>query len=119
MGKREDIDGVALPWEKKGRPSYTLVGEVLPLEMVKSAKREELFEMCRRSVRTETSIADCVKVTDKPPIPVRCVISNKRGKLNNNVRARLVAKHLVAKYGGKGLHELFAAMPPLEMAKSF
>ena len=28
-----------------------------------------------------------------------------------------MAQHIVAKYGGKGLHELFAAMPPFEMVK--
>ena len=33
------------------------------------------------------------------------------------MRARLVDKHLEAKYGGKDLHELFATVPPFEMAK--
>ena len=34
------------------------------------------------------------------------------------VRARLVARHIAARYGGKDiLHELFAAMPPFEMIK--
>ena len=45
------------------------------------------------------------------------MVTIKGDKKHYNVRARLVAKHLVAKYGGKGLHELFAAVPPFEMVK--
>ena len=45
------------------------------------------------------------------------VIVNKGDRTNYIVRARLVAKHIVAKYGGKGIHDLFAAMPPFEMIK--
>ena len=32
--------------------------------------------------------------------------------------ANTVAKHLVAKYGGKEAEDLFAAMPPFELIKS-
>ena len=94
-----------------------LAGEIIPSRLVEAATREELTEMYRRSVWTEVPTADCRNVTGKPPIPVRWVITNKGDKVNYNVRARLVAKHLVAKYGGTGLHELFAAMPPFEMVK--
>ena len=45
------------------------------------------------------------------------MITNKGNEKNYNVRAWLAAKHLVAMYGGKGLHELFAEMPPFEMVK--
>lgn len=48
---------------------------------------------------------------------MRWVVTNKGDKKNYNVRARLVDKHIVAKYGGKGLRELFVAMPPFEMVK--
>ena len=47
----------------------------------------------------------------------RCVVATRGDKNNYNVRARLVAKHIVAKYGGEGLHELFDAMPPFEMVR--
>ena len=103
-------------WEE-GRVVDDLTGEVLLGDLVKLAKREEITEMYRRSVWSETSSAECIEVTGKPPVPVRWVIVNKGDKTRYNVRARLVAKHIVAKYGGKGIHELFAAMPPFEMVK--
>lgn len=73
--------------------------------------------MYRRPVWSEAEISKCHERTGKPPIPVRWVIINKGDSKNYVVRARLVAKHLVAKYGGKGLHELFAAMPAFEMVR--
>ena len=94
-----------------------LTGEILPADLVKAAKKEELSEMYRRSVWTEVSVADSMEATGRPPIPVRWVITNKGDSSNYNVRARLVAKHIVAKYGGKGIHDLFAAVPPFEMMK--
>ncbi len=60
---------------------------------------------------------DCYKDTGKPPIPVRWVKTNKGDKKDPKVRCRLVAKHLAAKYGGKDMEDLFAAMPPFEMVK--
>ena len=83
-------------------PEYSVVddlsGDPLPASLVTLAKREEITEMYRRSVWTETSTSECVNATGKPPIPVRWVITNKGDKANYNVRARLVAKHLVAKW---------------------
>ena len=52
------------------------------------------------------------------PIPVRWVVTDKGDELRPNVRCRLVAKHLAAKYGGKDAGDLFAAMPPFELIKS-
>ena len=87
--------------------------------LVTVAKREEISEMYRRSVWTETLTEACIRDIGKPPIPVRWVTTNKGDKLHPNVRCRLVAKHLVAKYGGKELSEdLFAAMPPFELVKA-
>ena len=103
-------------WEE-GWVLDDLTGDVLPPHLVKLAKQEELTEMYRRSVWTEAPPSECIDVAGMPPIPARWVITNKGDKVNYNVRARLVAKHLVAKYGGKGLRELFAAMPPFEMVK--
>ena len=49
------------------------------------------------------------------PIPVRWATANKGDALHPNVRCRLVAKHLAAKYGGKDKEDLFTAMPPFEL----
>ena len=87
-------------------------------ELVTEAKREEITEVYRRGVWEEHPVEDYIRDTGKPPIPVRWVVTNKCGKLHPNVRCRLVATHLVAKYGGKDAEDLFAAMPPLEMVKA-
>ena len=39
-------------------------------------------------------------------------------ELHSIIPCRLVAKHLVAKYGGKDAEDLLAAMPPFELAKA-
>ena len=39
------------------------------------------------------------------------------GELRPNVRYHLVAKHIVAKYGGTEMEDLFVHMPPFEMVK--
>ena len=46
------------------------------------------------------------------------VTTNKGDALHPNVHCRLVAKHLAAKYGGKDMGDLFAAMPPFELVKA-
>ena len=92
--------------------------EALDGHLVTLAKHEEITEVYRRSVWTEKPVADCFRDTGKPPIPVRWVSTNKGDRLHPNVRCRLVAKHLAAKYGGKSSTEdLFAAMPPFEPVK--
>ena len=95
-----------------------LSGKPLEVVQVTSAKHEELTEMYRRQVWVERSTEECLQETGKPPIPVRWVVTNKGDELHPNVRCRLVAKHLVAKYGGKEAEDLFAAMPPFELIKS-
>ena len=76
-----------------------LTGEALDGHLVTMAKHEELTEVYRRSVWSEAPVGDCIRDTGKPPIPVRWVVINKGDKLHPNVRCRLVAKHLAAKYG--------------------
>ena len=92
--------------------------EPLPSPLVTLAKREEVTEMYRREAWVERSIEDCFRDTGKPPIPVRWVVANKGDALRPNVRYRLVAKHLAAKYGGKDMEDLFAATPPFELMKA-
>ena len=92
-----------------------LFGEVLVPELVTDAKREEITGVYRRGVCEDSSIENCFNDTGRPPIPVRWVATNKSDELHPNVRCCLVAKHLVAKYGGKDAEDLFVAMPPFEM----
>ena len=103
-------------------PEYSMVDDLIgnPLEatQVTGAKHEEVTEMYRRRVWLEKPVAECFRDTGKPPIPVRWVVTNKGDELHPNVRCRLVAKHLVAKYGGKEVEDLFAAMPPFEIVKA-
>ena len=56
--------------------------------------------------------------TGKPPISVMWVVTNKGDALHPNVRCRLVAKHLAAKYGGEEMEDLYAAVPPFELVKA-
>ena len=96
-----------------------LSGEALDGHLVTMAKREEITEVYRRRVWSEVPVADCLRDTGKAPIPTRWVTTNKGDTLHPNVRCRLVAKHLAAKYGGKFLKEdLFAAMAPFELVKA-
>ena len=78
-----------------------LSGKPPEVVQVAAAKHEELTEMYRRQVWVERSTSDCFRDTGKPPIPVRWVVTNKGDELHPNVRCRLVAKRLAAKYGGK------------------
>ena len=80
-----------------------LSGEPRPASLVTLAKRDEITGMYRRQVWIEKPIEECMKDTGKPPIPVRWVVANKGGTLHPNVRCKLVAKHLAAKYGGKDM----------------
>ena len=94
-----------------------VTGEHLPLELVSKAKIEELAEIYRRGVWKEVPAQECWERNNSGPISVRWVVTKKGDKANPNIRTRLVARHVVAQFGGKGLVELFAAMPPFEMIK--
>ena len=95
-----------------------LSGKLLEGVQVTAAKHEEITEIYRRQVWVERPTSDCFRDTGKLPIPVRWVVTNKGNELHPNVRCRLVAKHLAAKYGGKNADDRFAAMPPFELIKS-
>ena len=75
--------------------------------------------MHRRTVWTECSIQEYPGETGRPPVLVRWVVTNEGDETNPGVRPRLVAKHIVAKYGGKGMGDMFAAMPSFEFSKMF
>ena len=93
-----------------------LTGKPLDTVRVTFAKHVELTGMYRRQVWVERPVEDCYRDTGRPPIPVRWVVTNKGDELHPNVRCRLVAKHLAAKYGGEEAEAFFAAMPPLVKA---
>jgi hypothetical protein len=94
-----------------------LNGEWLSAELVTASKIDELKATYQRHVWTEVPIAQCLAVTGQKPISVRWVVHNKGDNENPNVRARLVARHIREKYGGKEVDDLFAAMPPFEAVK--
>ena len=54
----------------------------------------------------------------EPAISEHSVKTNNGDDLRPNVRCRLVAKHMVTKYGGEDMEDVFAAMPPFEMVKA-
>ena len=72
--------------EVPGDPVFTVIAEYSstdnltnePLDgpLVTVAKREEVTEIYRRKVWTEALVEECVKLTGKPPIPVRWVSTN-------------------------------------------
>ena len=89
-----------------------LSGEPLDPTLTTLAKREEITEIYRRSVWLDRWVEYCYRDTGKPPMPVRWVKTRKGDKMDPKVRCSLVAKHLAAKYGGKDIGDLFAAMRP-------
>lgn len=80
-----------------------LTGEELDPWLVTAAKYEEVVQMYSRRVWDEKTLEECKQKTGEPPIPVRWVCTNKGNKLHPNVRCRLVAKRLVAKYEARML----------------
>ncbi len=76
-----------------------LSGEWLPAELVTNAKVDELTAMYARSVWTEVAVERCLASTGQRPISVRWVVHNKGDEKHQNVRARLVARHIREKYG--------------------
>ncbi len=128
--EQKELDEVAINEEKElpkelifrdivdYNTSDDLSGKALVPELVTEAKREELTEVYRRGDWKGSAMEDCIRETWKPPMPIRWVVTNKGDDLHPNVRCRSVAKHLVAKYGGKDAEDLFVAMPPFEMVKA-
>ncbi len=92
-------------------------GEWLPAEMVTGAKVDELTDMNGGAVWTQVPVERCFKATGQRPISVRWVVHNKGDVKHPNVRARLVARRIREKYGGKDVDDLFAAMPPFEAVR--
>ena len=87
-----------------------VTGEVLPTELVRNARKEELDYFHKRPMYSKVPLKECVEETGKSPIKVRWVDHNKRTQEDPDIRSRLVAMEF-----NKGPMEgVFAAMPPIE-----
>ena len=87
-------------------------GGDLPIEAVRDARAEEVGYMEQRQIWSVVPITECWKRTDKGPVSVRWVDTNKGGVTDMIVRSRLVARDF--KGDDKGRDDLFAETPPLE-----
>ena len=102
-GLVEDLDG----WDDVNN-----VG--LPKIEVEAAMEEESKYMIGRQIWTNVPEEECWRVTGKPPIESRWVVTDKAFMSNGprDVRARIVAKDY--KGADKNREDLFAETPPLE-----
>ena len=89
--------------EEHDFPQEDLTGKPLDPGLTIGAQREEIIEMYPRQVWLGKYVAEWYRDIGKPPIPVHWVKTNKGDKIHPNVRCRLVAKHMAAKYGGKDM----------------
>jgi hypothetical protein len=87
-------------------------GGDLPLKDVVAARKEEVGYMEGRKIWSLRPIQDCWKDTERAPVSVRWVDTNKGGPDKMEVRSRLVARDFKGK--DKGRDDLFAETPPLE-----
>ena len=91
-----------------------LTGQPLPDELVAAGKAKELAYFEAKGVWKLVPIAECRKLTGRPPISVRWVCTNKGDHLNPNVRCRLVARQI----RHPGTDSVFAPTPPLEALRT-
>jgi hypothetical protein len=87
-----------------------ITGAVLPPNLVKLARAEEIKFMLEWNVWERATIADCWKETGKAPIGSKWVDVNKGDAKNPLIRSRFVVKE-IATYK---TDDFFAATPPLE-----
>ena len=97
-------------------------GGALDPEKVKKARRAELDWLHQQQVYIRRTIAECMKVTGKPPIKLLWIDTNKGDDENENYRSRLVVREKKLKAAGDQgrvlpASALFSAMPPLEAVK--
>ena len=96
----------------KGGGDYwdEITGEVLPKELTRAARMEELTFMKSWQVWDTVPVSLCWKALGKPPLGGKWVDVNKGDSDNPLIRSRYVAKEIAM---SKDL-EFFAATPPLE-----
>ena len=90
-----------------------LTGEILPPQMVRGARGEEIEFMLECEVWEEVPIAECRRKTGKGRLGGRWVDVNEGDKDSPNIRCRYVAKETAYQKSD----DLSAAMPPLEASR--
>ena len=92
-------------------------GGWLPPHLVIAARGEELGWVHERKVYEEVDEEQCWQETNRPPISLRWVDTNKGTEDQPRIRSRIVVRELACKTQWMEAAELFSAMPPLEALK--
>ena len=111
-----DVGGDVLTLKIEGELVFRddLTGQLLPPDLVKTARAKELEYFEAKRVWELRPTAESRRVTGKPPISVRWVDVNKGDNENPNIRSRLVARQIRQ----AGEDAIFAPTPPLEALRS-
>ena len=88
------MSGNALTMSKEGVYTDDITGQPLRPDLCKAARRKELDYFESKEVWTVRPIAECVRITKRPPISTRWVEVNKGDDDLPNVRSRLVAREI-------------------------
>ena len=110
--KDEEYDG---KWQECGWDDNS--GAILPVELVKAARQEEMEYLKTRGTYQVVDKKECFERTGKRPISTRWVDCDKsHGQKHVVVRSRLVARDFKNK-GDRDREDLFCATPPLELLR--
>ena len=85
-------------------------GGALPVELVREARRREVGYLQDRDVYEYATVSKCWEMTGRRPLSLKWIDTDKGGKLDPNVRSRLVCTEVRR----KGTEAVFSATPPLE-----
>jgi hypothetical protein len=111
QGRTKDEDDELAVWSVELRETYDeITGAVLPPDLVKQARAEEVKFMLDWGVWERARVDDCWKETGKAPIGSKWVDVNKGDAAKPLIRSRFVVKE-IATYK---TDDFFAATPPLE-----
>jgi hypothetical protein len=107
--RTRDEDEELAAWPEK-QTFDEITGAVLPADLVKQARAEEVKFMLEWGVWERALVSDCWRETGKPPIGSKWVDVNKGDATKPLIRSRFVVKE-IATYKSD---DFFAATPPLE-----
>ena len=88
-------------------------GGSLPAHLVHAARVRELEYLRLRQVYEYSTTREALRLTGKQPLGLRWIDTNKGGRTNMNIRARLVATEVRR----RGVESIFCAAPPLESVR--